>query len=117
MLHRKGGPGFWAALAALWALSWAVAPWLGAALALTAPAEAADAAVRTDVFDPALRDLKVSFNGAAWTEGADYTYVGGVFTTVPGKITVPAATVTQDAVTGAWQVSPGSGTLTVTGTV
>ena len=31
--------------------------------------------------------------------------------------TVPAATVTQDAVTGAWQVSPGSGTLTVTGTV
>ena len=43
MLHRKGGPGFWAALAALWALSWAVAPWLGAALALTAPAEAADA--------------------------------------------------------------------------
>ena len=43
MLHRKGGPGFWAALAALWALSWAVAPWMGAALALTAPAEAADA--------------------------------------------------------------------------
>ena len=82
-----------------------------------AAAEAADAAVLTDVFDPALRDLKVSFNGAAWTEGADYTYVGGVFTTVPGKITVPAATVTQDAVTGAWQVSPGSGTLTVTGTV
>ena len=80
-------------------------------------AEAADAAVLTDVFDPVLRDLKVSFNGAAWTEGADYTYVGGVFTTVPGKITVPAAAVTQDAVTGAWQVSPGSSTLTVTGTV
>ena len=77
----------------------------------------ADAAVLTDVFDPVLRDLKVSFNGAAWTEGADYTYVGGVFTTVPGKITVPAAAVTQDAVTGAWQVSPGSSTLTVTGTV
>lgn len=48
-------------------------------------AEAADAAVLTDVFDPVLRDLKVSFNGAAWTEGADYTYVGGVFTTVRGR--------------------------------
>lgn len=80
-------------------------------------AEAADAAVLTDVFDPVLRDLKVSFNGAAWTQGTDYTYTGGVFTTVPGKITVPAATVTQNAVTGAWQVVPGSSTLTVTGTV
>ncbi len=80
-------------------------------------AEAADAAVLTDVFDPVLRDLTVSFNGAAWTQGTDYTYTGGVFTTVPGKITVPAAAITQDAVTGAWQVVPGSSTLTVTGTV
>ena len=43
MFQRKGHPGPWTALAALWLLSWAVAPWLGAALIFTAPARAADA--------------------------------------------------------------------------
>ena len=37
--------------------------------------------------------------------------------TVPGAITVPAATFTQDPETGAWSVAPGTVTLTVTGTI
>ncbi len=43
MFQRKGHPGPWTALAALWLLSWAVAPWLGSALIFTAPARVADA--------------------------------------------------------------------------
>lgn len=77
------------------------------------------AALITDTFDPILSNLSVSFNGTAWTEGEHYTYdeVTGEFVTVAGQITVPAATYTQDAVTGAWFVNPGVSTLIVTGTV
>ena len=39
------------------------------------------------------------------------------FCDVGGQITVPAATFTQDATTGEWTVTPGAGTLTVTGTI
>ena len=41
----------------------------------------------------------------------------GVFTTILGEVTVPAATYTQDPVTGAWITSPGVSTLIVTGTI
>ena len=41
----------------------------------------------------------------------------GTFATQEGQITVPAATFTQDATTGEWTVTPGAGTLTVTGTI
>ena len=77
------------------------------------------AALITDTFDPILSNLSVSFNGTAWTEGEHYTYdeVTGEFVTVAGQITVPAATYTQDAVTGAWFVNPDVSTLIVTGTV
>ena len=37
--------------------------------------------------------------------------------TVPGQITVPAATYTQDSETGEWNIQPGISTLVVTGTV
>lgn len=49
----------------------------------------------------------------------NYTYseVTGEFATIPSQITVPAATYTQDPVTGEWIVEPGVGVLTVTGTV
>ena len=40
-----------------------------------------------------------------------------VSATVAGKVTVPAATYTQDAATGVWTTAPGSSTLTVTGTL
>ncbi len=83
------------------------------------PATAATGAVVTDTFDPILTNLTVSYNGNAWTEPTEYTYnaTTGEFATVAGQITVPAATYTQDAATGAWVVNPGVGTLIVTGTV
>lgn len=83
------------------------------------PVVATDNAAITDVFDPILTDLAVSFNGAAWTEGVQYNYneATGLFTTVPGQITVPAATYTRDPVTGAYTTTPGIVTLIVTGTI
>lgn len=79
---------------------------------------AADSAAITDTFTPALRDLTVSFNGTAWTAGTDYTYdtTTGLFTTVAGRIVVPAATFAQNA-DGAWVTTPGTATLTVSGTI
>ena len=83
------------------------------------PVVATDNAVITDTFDPILSDLTVTFNGIPWTQGVQYNYnaATGVFTTLPGQIVVPAATVTQDPVTGEYTVTPGTATLTVTGTV
>ena len=80
---------------------------------------ATDNAAISDTFDPILTDLTVAFNGNAWTIGADYNYnqATGLFTTVPGRIVVPAATYTQDPVTGAYTLTPGIATLTVTGTI
>ena len=48
-----------------------------------------------------------------------YTYneTTGRFATLPGRITVPAATFAQDTETGAWVVTPGVTQLVVTGTV
>lgn len=84
-----------------------------------APVVATDDAVVNDTFDPILSDLTVTFNGATWTEGVQYTYDGatGAFATIPANITVPAATYSQNPVTGAWTVVPGVSTLVVTGTV
>ena len=80
---------------------------------------ATDNAAISDTFDPILTDLTVTFNGTAWTEGVQYNYnpATGLFTTVPGQITVPAATYTQDPTTGAYALTPGVVTLTVTGTI
>ncbi len=81
--------------------------------------DATDNAAVTDIFDPILSALTVTFNGTTWTQGNQYTYTeaNGSFATVPGQITVPAATYTQDAVTGAYTIVPGTATLTVTGTI
>lgn len=80
---------------------------------------ATDNAAITDTFDPILTDLAVVFEGATWTQGVQYNYnvATGEFTTVPGQIVVPAATYVQDPVTGAYTVTPGTVTLTVTGTI
>ncbi len=80
---------------------------------------AGDNAVITDTFDPILTDLAVTFDGTAWTSPANYTYnqATGLFSTVPGQITVPAATYTQDSTTGIYSITPGVVTLTVTGTI
>ncbi len=81
-------------------------------------ATAADQIVLTDTFDPRLRNITVTFNGTAWTAPTSYTYdeTNGLFTTVAGQITVPAATFQQNA-EGAYITTPGTATLVITGTV
>lgn len=83
------------------------------------PATVEDNLTVTDTFDPIIDITAVNFNGTAWTEGINYTYneATGAFATVPGQITVPAATYTQDPETGAYIINPSTVTLTVTGTV
>lgn len=80
---------------------------------------ATDNAAISDTFDPILTALTVTFNGTSWAAGIQYNYdeTTGLFTTVPGQILVPAATYTQDPVTGAYSVSPGVATLIVSGTI
>lgn len=79
----------------------------------------ADNVIVTDTFNPILKNMTVTYNGAAWTEQTNYTYSEdtGLFSTVAGQITVPNATYTQDSTTGEWIVEPGVSVITVTGTV
>ena len=80
---------------------------------------ATDNAAISDLFDPILTALSVTFNGTPVTEGEGYNYneTTGEFTTLPGQIVVPAASYTQDPVTGEYSVTPGIATLVVTGTI
>lgn len=82
-------------------------------------ADATAGVVVLDTFSPILSNLSVTFNGAGWAEGAQYTYdeTSGTFSSVAGRITVPAATYTQDSASGAWVVSPGVSTLIISGIV
>ena len=82
-------------------------------------AVATDNVALSDLFDPILSGLAVNLDGTAWTEGVQYNYdeTTGQFNTVPGQITVPAATYAQDIATGVWSVTPGAVVLTVSGTV
>ena len=82
-------------------------------------ADASVNAVITDTFNPILDNISVVFNGTNWSSPTQYTYntATGLFQTVAGQLTVPAATYTQDPTTGVWSVTPGVSTLTVTGTV
>ncbi len=75
--------------------------------------------VVTDTFTPALDAISVTLDGTPLTLNTDYTYdaISGQFSTVAGRITVPAATYTQNAVNGNWIVNPGVSVLTVTGTI
>ena len=79
---------------------------------------ATDNASVSDTFDPILTDLVVTFNGTVLAEGTGYTYnaATGQFDTVPGVITVPAATYTQTP-DSQYATTPGIATLTVTGTI
>lgn len=81
-------------------------------------ADASDEVVLSDTFDPVLNPISVTFDGTAWTSPTNYTYdtATGVFSTVAGQIIVPAASYSQNA-DGTWTVTPGTATLTVTGTV
>lgn len=79
---------------------------------------ATDNVVLSDTFAPILDPITVTYNGVVWTEGVNYTYdaTTGVFSTVVGQITVPAATYTQNP-DGTWTVVPGVAVVTVSGTV
>lgn len=84
---------------------------------------AADNIVLTDSFTPYVNITGVTYvSGSdaqiAWTAGTDYTYTAdGVFTTAAGKISVPAASYTQNSATGEVMVAPGTAVITVTGTI
>ncbi len=84
-----------------------------------AEADAAEDLTVRDTFDPILDITSVTLDGVALTENTDYTYneATGEFATVPGRITVPAATFTVDPVTGEFITTSGEATLVVTGTV
>ena len=81
-------------------------------------AVATDDLTVTDVFDPILEIGSVTLNGVALEEGTGYTYdsATGSFATVPGVITVPAATYTQTP-SGSYVVEPGTAVLVVVGTI
>ena len=83
------------------------------------PVVATDNAAITDTFDPILTALTVTFDGAAWAQGIQYNYneTTGLFATVPSQILVPAASYTQDPLTGEYSLTPGIATLIVTGTI
>ncbi len=73
----------------------------------------------SDTFDPILENIAVTYNGATWTEGVEYTYneTTGEFETLPNSLTVPAATYTTDPATGEITIVPGTATIRITGTV
>lgn len=82
-----------------------------------AATETADNLILSDTFDPILSGISVTYNDAPMPE-TDYTYdeATGAFATNAGVISVPAATFTETA-EGSWVTTPGSATLTVTGTI
>ncbi len=73
----------------------------------------------TDTFNPILSINEVTLNGAAWNENTNYTYnaATGEFATIQGQIEIPAATYTQDPVTGVITTTPGVTVLEITGTL
>jgi len=83
------------------------------------PADAAAQIALSDLFNPILKNITVTLDGTALTQLTDYTYnqTTGQFDTVPGRITVPAASFAQKVSTGDWTVTPGEAVLTVEGTV
>ena len=83
----------------------------------TASAEAADNVVFSDSFTPALSGLTAEFNGTPWVSGTNYAYDPdtGVFTSLDGEVTVPAASFSQSDTTGVWSVQAGVSTLVIKG--
>ncbi len=83
------------------------------------PADASAAIVITDTFNPILENISVTLNGVAWPQADNYTYneATGLFTTIAGQITVPAATYTVDPTTGTWSIAPGITVLEITGRI
>ena len=83
------------------------------------PIVATDGVIISDVFNPVLSDITVALNGVVLEETTAYNYDedNGIFSTVDGVITVPAASYAQDPTTGTVTTTPGVSVLTVTGRV
>jgi uncharacterized repeat protein (TIGR01451 family) len=81
------------------------------------PVEASADVVFSDTFDPALSELTAEFNGEAWASGTNYAYDPdtGVFTSLDGQITVPAAQFIQNEDTGEWSAQAGVSTIIIKG--
>ncbi len=79
----------------------------------------AEPIVVNDTINPVLSNITVDYNGTPWTANTNYTYnaATGAFATIPGQVTVPAATYTLDETTGEYVTTPGVASITVTGTV
>lgn len=77
-----------------------------------------DNLVVSDTFDPILAISSVTLDGVLLVEGTDYTYdeTTGAFATLPGVITVPAATYAQGS-DGLYSIEAGEASLIVVGTV
>lgn len=83
------------------------------------PIVATDDLIVSDTFSPALTNITVTLGETPLVEGTDYTYdpATGVFTTLPGAITVPAATFVRDPETGIVTTTPGVTVLSVSGLI
>jgi uncharacterized repeat protein (TIGR01451 family) len=81
------------------------------------PVEADSNVVFSDTFTPALTELTAEFNGEAWASGTNYAYDPdtGVFTSLDGQITVPAAQFIQNEETGEWTAQAGVSTIIIKG--
>ncbi len=80
---------------------------------------AAENVVLSDTFNPAPTGITVTRDGVTVAPD-EYNYVGGTLTLPAGTgtpLTVPAATITVDPLTGRETVTPSSVTVVVTGTV
>ncbi|MBQ0125535.1 MAG: hypothetical protein KBS59_04335 [Clostridiales bacterium] len=80
---------------------------------------AGDNVIVSDTFDPPLSNITVTLDGQTLAPNTQYSYneTTGVFATAANVLSVPAATYTQDAATGAYTTTPGVSILTVTGTI
>ena len=76
-----------------------------------------DNVVVSDKFTPTLSDVRVSVDGDVLPcTSYHYDTTTGDFETLPGAITVPAATFVRDA-DGALNVTPGTTVLKITGNI
>ena len=78
----------------------------------------ADSVSIADTLTPPLQEVSVTLNGTPLAE-SDYSYTPGTgaFSIPTGVITVPAASWTQDAVTGLYSMTPGATEIIISGTV
>ncbi len=76
-------------------------------------------AVITDTFNPIISNITAVFNDTQWVQGVDYSYdqSTGVFISGSDRVTVEAASYSQDQTTGIVNVTPGTSTLVITGTI